>query len=227
MRNSLYSLLLTCVLAVLPAHAAEVMAPDVLAKTVTEDVLASLRASKEINAGDLGKAAELIEIKILPHFNFPTMTRLVMGRHWAQATSEQRRALTSEFRTLLVRTYTASLTLYRDQTIDYRPLKLKPQDTDVIVKSSNVGAIKVGLRLGPERLGDLRRLTGDLQASSEAYQTALGSAPGARDAARLHHKIAGVHQTQGHLPEAEKEVEAGGKTIWSVDDEQGLAPFVF
>jgi len=60
-----------------------------------------------------------------------------------------------------------------------------------------------------ERLGDLRRLTGDLQASSEAYQTALGSAPGARDAARLHHKIAGVHQTQGHLPEAEKEVEAG------------------
>ena len=135
MRNSLYSLLLTCVLAVLPAHAAEVMAPDVLAKTVTEDVLASLRASKEINAGDLGKAAELIEIKILPHFNFPTMTRLVMGRHWAQATSEQRRALTSEFRTLLVRTYTASLTLYRDQTIDYRPLKLAPRDTDVIVKS--------------------------------------------------------------------------------------------
>ena len=135
MRNSLYSLLLTCVLAVLPAHAAEVMAPDVLAKTVTEEVLASLRASKEINAGDLGKAAELIEIKILPHFNFPTMTRLVMGRHWAQATPEQRQALTSEFRTLLVRTYTASLTLYRDQTIDYRPLKLTPRDTDVIVKS--------------------------------------------------------------------------------------------
>ena len=135
MKNSLYSLLLTCVLAVPPAHAAEVMAPDVLAKTVTEEVLASLRASKEINAGDLGKAAELIEIKILPHFNFPTMTRLVMGRHWAQATSEQRRALTSEFRTLLVRTYTASLTLYRDQTIDYRPLKLTPRDTDVIVKS--------------------------------------------------------------------------------------------
>jgi len=135
MKNSLYSLLLTCVLAVPPAHAAEVMAPDVLAKTVTEEVLASLRASKEINAGDLGKAAELIEIKILPHFNFPTMTRLVMGRHWAQATPEQRQALTSEFRTLLVRTYTASLTLYRDQTIDYRPLKLTPRDTDVIVKS--------------------------------------------------------------------------------------------
>ena len=129
------SLLLMCFLAVLPAHAAEVVAPDVLAKNVTEEVLATLRASKEVQAGDLGKAAELIEAKILPHFNFRTMTRLVIGRNWAQATPEHRNALTREFRTLLVRTYTASLTLYRDQTIDYRPLKLTPRDTDVIVKS--------------------------------------------------------------------------------------------
>jgi len=135
MKTSLYSLLLMCLLAVLPAHAAEVVAPDVLAKNVTEEVLAILRADKDIQAGDLPKAAELIETRILPHFNFPTMTRLVMGRNWAQATPEQRTALTSEFRTLLVRTYTASLTLYRDQTIEYRSLKLTPDATDAVVKS--------------------------------------------------------------------------------------------
>ena len=134
MRNGLFGILLACFLAV-PAHAADVTAPDVLAKTVTEEVLAILRADKDIQDGDLGKAAELIETKIAPHFNFPTMTRLAMGKNWAQARPEQRQALTSEFRTLLVRTYTASLTLYRDQTIDYRPLKLTPNDTDVIVKS--------------------------------------------------------------------------------------------
>ena len=135
MKNSLYSLHLMCLLAVLPAHAADVVAPDVLAKNVTEEVLVILRADKEIQAGDLRKAAELIEARILPHFNFSTMTRLAMGKNWGQATPVQRQALTSEFRTLLVRTYTASLTLYRGQTIDYRPLKLTPRDTDVIVKS--------------------------------------------------------------------------------------------
>lgn len=135
MKNGLYSLSLMCLLAVLPAHAAEVVAPDALAKNVTEEVLAILRADKEIHAGDLSKAVELIETRILPHFDFPTTTRLVMGKNWAQATPEQRQALTSEFRTLLVRTYAASLTLYRDQSIDYRPLKLTPRDTDVIVKS--------------------------------------------------------------------------------------------
>lgn len=135
MKNNLYSLLLMCCLTVLPAHAAEVVAPDVLAKNVTEEVLATLRASKGIQADDLSKAAELIESKILPHFNFQTMTRLAMGKNWARATPEQRKALTSEFRTLLVRTYTASLTLYRDQTIEYRAVKLTPNDTDAVVKS--------------------------------------------------------------------------------------------
>lgn len=135
MKKSLYALMLTCCVTVLPASAAEVVAPDMLAKNVTAEVLAALRASKEIQAGDLGKAAELIEAKILPHFSFPTMTRLAMGKHWAQASPEQRRVLTNEFRVILVRTYTASLMLYRDQTIDYRPLKLTPRDTDVIVKS--------------------------------------------------------------------------------------------
>ncbi|MBI3915571.1 MAG: hypothetical protein HY322_01000 [Betaproteobacteria bacterium] len=69
------SLLLMCFLAVLPAHAAEVVAPDVLAKNVTEEVLAILRADRDIQAGDSGKAAELIETKILPHFNFPAANR--------------------------------------------------------------------------------------------------------------------------------------------------------
>lgn len=135
MRNGLFGILLASFLAVPAAHAAEVVAPDLLAKRVTEEVLAVLRADKDIQAGDLSKAAELIETKILPHFNFPTMTRLAVGRHWARATPAQRQALTSEFRVLLLRTYTASLTLYRDQTIDYRPVKIKPNDTDVTVKS--------------------------------------------------------------------------------------------
>lgn len=155
MKNSLRSLLLTCLLAVLPARAAEVMAPDALAKSVTDEVLALLRADKQIQAGDTRKAAQLIETRVLPHFDFPAMTRLTVGKSWAQATPGQREALTGEFRTLLVRTYTASLTLYRDQTIEYRPLKLAPADTDAVVKSliRQPGAAPISVDYAMEKTG--------------------------------------------------------------------------
>jgi phospholipid transport system substrate-binding protein len=109
--------------------------PDVLARTVTDEVIAVLRADKDIQSGNQKKARELIETKIAPHFNFTGMTQLALGRNWSSATPEQRKALTAEFRALLVQTYTASLALFKDQKIEYRPLKLAADDTDVTVRS--------------------------------------------------------------------------------------------
>jgi phospholipid transport system substrate-binding protein len=118
-----------------PARAADYAPPDVLARNVTEEVLKIIRADKELQAGDQKKVVDLIENKVAPHFEFASMTRLAMGRNWSQATPEQKKALTQEFRVLLVRTYTTAFTQYRDQTIEYRPLKLTPDETDVVVKS--------------------------------------------------------------------------------------------
>jgi phospholipid transport system substrate-binding protein len=118
------------------ANAAEGMtAPDVLARSVTDDVLATIRTDKAIQAGDQKKARDLIETKIAPHFNFSGMTQLAVGKNWSTASAEQRKALVGEFRALLVQTYTASLTLFKDQKIEYRPLKLAADDTDVTVRS--------------------------------------------------------------------------------------------
>src|SRR5262245_29967603 len=128
--------MISCCAAVLPATAAEVMSPDALAKSVTEDVLAVLRADKDIQAGNTKKVIELVENKVLPHFNFTRMTRLAVGANWRQASPEQQKVLTSEFRTLLVQTYAATLTAYRDQKVEFRPLRLQPTDTDVLVKTS-------------------------------------------------------------------------------------------
>lgn len=117
-------------------NAAEaVTAPDVLARSVTDDVLSTLRSDKAILAGDQKKARDLIETKIAPHFNFAGMTQLAVGKNWSAASPEQRKALIGEFRALLVQTYTASLTLFKDQKIEYRPLKLAADDTDVTVRS--------------------------------------------------------------------------------------------
>jgi phospholipid transport system substrate-binding protein len=118
------------------ANAAEALiAPDVLARSVTDEVLAAIRTDKAIQAGDQKKARELIESKIAPHFNFAGMAQLAVGKNWSAANPEQRKALVAEFRALLVQTYTASLLLFKDQKIEYRPLKLAADDNDVTVRS--------------------------------------------------------------------------------------------
>jgi phospholipid transport system substrate-binding protein len=111
------------------------LAPDALARSVTDEVLAIVRADKELQAGNPQKVMQLVEAKVLPHFNFTRMTQLALGRNWRQATPEQQRALAEEFKMLLVRTYTVAFTQYRNQTVDYRPLRMGPGDTDVVVKS--------------------------------------------------------------------------------------------
>jgi phospholipid transport system substrate-binding protein len=110
-------------------------APDALVKDVTEEVLAALRSDPSIKSGDAAKTAELVETKVLPHFNFSRMTALAMGKEWRATTPEQKKQLTDEFRTLLVRTYSNALTSYKNQTIDYRPFKMAPADTDVTVRT--------------------------------------------------------------------------------------------
>jgi phospholipid transport system substrate-binding protein len=109
--------------------------PDVLARSVTDEVLAVLRADKDIQAGSQKKVIDLVEKKVLPHFNFVRMTQLAVGRHWREASPEQQKLLVVEFRTLLVQTYAATFTAYRDQAIEYRPLRVQPDETDVVVKS--------------------------------------------------------------------------------------------
>lgn len=131
MKISLYALFALFV----PLAQAQQLAPDVLVKSITEEVVGILKKDQDIQAGDAKKAADLIETKIVPHFNFIRMTRIAMGRNWQLASPEQQKALASEFKTLLVRTYSTALSNYRDQQIDYKPMRAKPEDTEVTVRS--------------------------------------------------------------------------------------------
>lgn len=117
-----------------PALAADTP-PDVLARTTTNEVLAILKQDKELQNGNLGKVHQLVEAKILPNFDFNRMTQLVIGKHWPAATAQQKQALVTEFRNLLVRTYSSSLTAFTNQTVEFKPLAIKPGDTDVTVRS--------------------------------------------------------------------------------------------
>ena len=123
-----------CAMAV-PTGAQGMTPPDALAKSVTDEVLAVLRTDKDIQAGSQKKVVDLVEKKVLPHFNFVRMTQLAVGRHWREASPEQQKKLVGEFRMLLVQTYAATFAAYRDQAIEYRPLRMQPDDTDVVVRS--------------------------------------------------------------------------------------------
>lgn len=127
---ALISALLFC----LPASAQE-LSPDALIKNVTNEVLDIVRKDKDIQSGNTKKAMELIEARVLPNFNFTRMTQLALARDWRQANPTQQKALTDEFRALLVRTYSKALTEYKNQTIDFRPYSAKPGETDVRVRT--------------------------------------------------------------------------------------------
>ncbi len=131
------ALMAAALLAAAPARAQEA-APDVLAKRVTDEVLAVLRSDGDIQAGNAAKVVDLVEKKVLPHFDFARMTRLAVGANWRQASPEQQKALAHEFRALLVHTYASTFTAYRNQNIEYRPLRMEPADTEVTVRSQIV-----------------------------------------------------------------------------------------
>lgn len=110
-------------------------APDALIRNVSNNVLSVIKQDKELQSGNMRRAVELVESKVLPHFNFQRMTSLAVGREWNKATAQQKEQLVNEFRTLLVRTYSNALTQYRDQAIEFKPFTMQPGETDVTVRT--------------------------------------------------------------------------------------------
>ena len=110
-------------------------APDVLVKRVTEEVLDIVRQDKNIQNGDSRKAIELVDAKVIPHFNFVHMTALAVGKEWRKASPQQQQQLTAEFKTLLVRTYSNALTSYKNQRVIFKPFRMNPGDSDVQVRT--------------------------------------------------------------------------------------------
>ncbi len=111
-------------------------APDELVKRTAEDVLATVKSDADIQAGDQEKIFALAEEKILPNFNFDKVSRLVLGKNWTKASPEQKTAFQSEFRTLLIRTYATALSKYKNQTIEYKPMRMTEDASTASVKTA-------------------------------------------------------------------------------------------
>ncbi|HJW82530.1 MAG TPA: ABC transporter substrate-binding protein [Acidiferrobacterales bacterium] len=110
-------------------------APEELVRVTADQILAEIKAHRDVYARDYAKLYKMADEKVLPHFDFRRMAQWVLGRFWKEATPEQRDRFTSEFRDLLVGTYSQALLNYNDQKIVYLPVQRKPDDTEVTVKT--------------------------------------------------------------------------------------------
>jgi len=131
MKNLIVALVMAAISLVIPSAHAQ-MAPDVLVRTTVEDVLAVLKQNK-----DRRSLQDIVEKKVLPHFDFRSMTQLAMGKAWRDATPAQQKALENAFRTLLVRTYTTALaeTAGVERKVEVKPLQLKPAEDYATVRT--------------------------------------------------------------------------------------------
>jgi phospholipid transport system substrate-binding protein len=116
------------------AAVAEISA-DELVKRTAEDVMSTIKSDKDIQAGNQQKIFALAEEKILPNFDFDRVCRMVLGKNWKSASPEQQAAFQKEFRSLLLRTYATALSKYKNQVIEYKPMRAEPGAKNVSVKT--------------------------------------------------------------------------------------------
>lgn len=133
--NNIVGFLMSTVFVVsIGAARAQELAPDALVKRTTDEIIANIKKDKELTSNSR-KLLDLVDAKVLPHFNFTRMTMLAVGRPWRDATPAQRDQLVRQFRTLLVRTYSTALEQYSNQTIDVKPAALKVGDNETTVRT--------------------------------------------------------------------------------------------
>lgn len=114
--------------------------PDQLIKRLSQEILDIAKADKDIQSGNQKRVFELVEAKVLPHIDFTRMTSLAAGKNWRDTTPEQQKQLISEFRTLLVHTYSGAISQIKDQKVEFKPFRGAPDDTEVEVKSQVIQA---------------------------------------------------------------------------------------
>ena len=132
-----FALMLSLLLLSAPVMSrADFLPPDELIRIAVRDVLEIINHDKRTHDAGQQKLLDFIDARVLPHFDFERMTKLAVGRAWRTATPEQKKELIAEFRTLLVRTYSKAFTLYKNVSVDTKPLTVPVNADEVTVKTA-------------------------------------------------------------------------------------------
>lgn len=118
-----------------PAAGATGEAAQRLVADTTTQVLSVIQREREVLRRQPYRIYDLVDATVLPHFDFPAMSRWVLGKHWRRATPGQQARFVNEFKTLLVRTYATALLHYTDESVVIFPVRVKGETSKVKVRA--------------------------------------------------------------------------------------------
>lgn len=109
--------------------------PEDVVKSTVDVVLADIKVNLSEYKKSPQKLYNFVDENVLKHFDFNRMTNLALGRYQRKLKGEQREQMTSEFRNLLVRTYSKALLEYEDQVINFLPSKGSVAKGEVTIRT--------------------------------------------------------------------------------------------
>ncbi len=122
-----------------------------IVKATADQVISRIADNRDVLDEHPEQIYGLINELVIPHFDFTSMSKWVLGKNWRQASNIQKEKFVNEFKTLLVRTYARALLEYSDQQINYIPVENNPNSNLVVVKtevrSSGSNAVPIDYRM--------------------------------------------------------------------------------
>lgn len=115
---------------------APMTSPDATIQAVAQELLGQIKQRREELDKDPDALYAMVDKVVVPHFDFPLMSRLVLGRAWEEAAEAQQARFLSGFKTLLIKTYSNALLQYSNQTVSFDPAQPGKKPTRASVKST-------------------------------------------------------------------------------------------
>jgi len=130
------SLFLTlCLMVSINQVQAAVKSPGAVVKETSDGVINRIESQRAALEENPGQIYDLVNELVIPHFDFISMSRWVLGKNWKTANDAQREEFIQEFKTLLVRTYARALLEYSGQVVKYLPVEPGSKPNLAVVKT--------------------------------------------------------------------------------------------
>ena len=109
--------------------------PNEVVKETAEGVISHIESNRSLLEANPEKIYDMVNELVIPRFDFISMSKWVLGKHWKTASETQRSKFITQFKALLVRTYARALLEYSGQNIKYYPVEQNPQSNLAVVKT--------------------------------------------------------------------------------------------